>query len=243
MSEPSSVPERRHPVRAAFGWAVFLVLMAMTIFIGFRVWYYYDKLRRGEIVYLPQYTDKFTAAAPLGSSVPIVDRALVETADDPSFGPADAKLTIVEFADFECPYSRAAAPTVRSLTAKYGDRVRFIYRDWPLSTIHSHAESAAVAGGCANNQGKFWAYHDRLYGGTGLGYSDLVRYAREAGLDSKAFESCLAENRYKEEVKKDLSDGIDAGVRGTPTFFLNGQRIEGDVPYNVFEQLIGKLLQ
>ncbi|MBI4458252.1 DsbA family protein [Candidatus Uhrbacteria bacterium] len=240
---PDSSSEPRHPVRAAIGWLVFLALMAATIFIGWRVWFYYDKIRRGEIVHLPQFTERFTAAAPNGAGLPLVDRAAIETADDPSFGPADAKLTIVEFADFECPYSRASAPTVRSLMAKYGDRVRFIYRDFPLSTIHARAETAAVASECADAQGKFWAYHDRLYGSTALGYGDLVRYAAEAGLDKAAFEKCLAENRYKDEVVADLTQGIDAGVRGTPTFFLNGQILEGDVPRDVFEQLIEKLLQ
>lgn len=240
---PDTSSERSHPVRAVIGWTIFLVLMAGTIFVGYRVWFYYDKIRRGEIVHLPQFTERFTAAAPLGSALPVADRAVLETADDPSFGPADAKLTIVEFADFECPYSRAAAPTVRSLMAKYGNRVRFIYRDFPLSTINTRAETAAVASECANAQGKFWAYHDRLYGSASLGYGDLVRYAAEAGLDKNAFEKCLAENRYKEEVAADLAAGIDAGVRGTPTFFLNGQSLEGDVPRDVFEQVIEKLVQ
>ncbi len=228
------------------GWTVFLVLLAAVLFVGYRTWYYYDKIRRGELVDLPQFTDRFTAVGGSSFSSGTADRAAVETDGNAELG-ADrehAKLTIVEFADFECPYSKDEATIVRTLMAKYGDRVRLIYRHYPLETIHPSALEAAVAADCAKEQGKFWAYHDKLFlNSPSLGFQDLLRYAREAGLDDAQFQRCLEANRYKDAVMKDENDAKALGLEGTPTFFFNGRMIAGAIPQQTFEQLIQRMIK
>lgn len=240
------VPEDRRIGCSIVGWLAFLVALSLILFLGYRTKVYYDHLRAGNIIELPQFTSRFTAKA--GSKKAIsaaADRAKVETKDDPSLGlESDAKLTIVEFADFECPYSKDEAPIVRTLMAKYGDRVRFIYRDFPLDSIHANARQAASAAECAREQGKFWAYHDKLYlNAPALGFKDLVRYAEETGLDVRQFEKCLTEDRYRDAVAKDAAAANAVGVTGTPTFFLNGQRIEGAIPADALEGLVEKMIR
>lgn len=239
------LPEDRRIGCSILGWLAFLLAMAFIIYMGYRTKGYYDDLRAGNIVELPQFTSRFTA--PAGSkraAAAAIDQAKVEAADQPTLGlEQGAKLTIVEFADFECPYSKEVAPVIRTLMAKYGDRVRFIYRDFPIDSIHANARQASSAAECAREQGKFWAYHDKLYlNSPALGFKDLLRYAEEAGLDSVQFEKCLIEDRYRAEIAKDEAAAASVGVTGTPTFFLNGQPIEGAIPADVFESIVDKIL-
>jgi protein-disulfide isomerase len=165
----------------------------------------------------------------------------VVTADDPAFGPpqAQAKVTVVEFADYECPYCQQASSIVRSLSLKYQSSVRFIIRDFPLSQIHPDALAGAEAAGCAEEQGKFWPMYDRLFAQNGtLARTNLDQAAASIGLDSKAFDQCLDSHRRLPEIRADQADGTKAGVVGTPTFFINGQRIAGVIPQDTFEQII-----
>jgi protein-disulfide isomerase len=238
------VPDGRKPGCSVLGWVLFFVAFVVIIFVGYRTKGYYDRLRSGDIVELPQFTQKFTAGRKT-SPVAVADRAVVESGDQPTLGTEEgAVLTIVEFADFECPYSKEEAPVIRQLMAKYGDRVRFVYRDYPIESLHADARQASVAAECAREQGKFWAYHDKLYANApSLGFSSLLRYAEEAGLDEMQFERCLTENRYLDAVVKDTAAAAELGVAGTPTFFLNGQKVEGAVPVEAFERLIESFLK
>lgn len=238
---------RRNVGCAVIGWAVFAVVFGLIVFFGYRVAIYYGKIRRGELIDLPQFRDKLTVAG--GNrriSFTTVDRVDVESGDHPAEGaePEDAKLTIVQFADFQCPYSKEEATVFRKLMRKYGDRVRFIYRDFPLDTIHPDATQAALAAECAREQGKFWAYHDKLYvNAPGLSFAELLRYSEEVGLDTRQFETCLVDERYRNKVSEDRAAAERLGLQGTPTFFLNGQRVEGAIPAHIFEGLIEKLLK
>jgi len=218
-----------------------LGLLASGIFAA-QVWYYLRLLRSGETVDL-QFTSRFTTApTSTGSGATTAQIFDTVSADDPALGAADAPLTIVEFADFECPFSKEESSVVRELAARYPDRVRFIYRDFPLSDIHPRAESAARAGACAHEQGKFWAMHDKLFQNTpALAESDLKRYAQEIGLDVARFNACLTTEKYRDEVQDDYEAGVAAGVRGTPTFFIAGRRVEGAIPAPIFEQIIKQL--
>ena len=231
---------------AIFGWAVFFIFFGAVILLGYRVWFYSDKIRHGEILDLPQFTAKLTESKDAPSSASAyVDPASVESGDEPMLGNAgDPKLTIVEFGDFECPYSKDAATIVRTLMASRGDRVRFIYRDFPVESLHANALQAAIAAECAREQGKFWQYHDKLYANqNSLGLASLYRYGEETGLDGAKFQECLAAERHKDAVEADLTAAAAAGVRGTPTFFFNGLRVEGLIPDDVFGKIVDRLLQ
>jgi protein-disulfide isomerase len=227
-----------------------VLFACLTAFLGwfsYRLWFYYGQLRSGEIVELPQYTEKFTAsgsvASELVSAEAYTDAAVTGTGR-PSMGPADAPLTVTVFADFECPFSKDAYTAYRALMAKYGDRVRFVYREHPLGSIHPEAMQAAMAAECAHEQGRFWVYHDKLFlNAPAFGFGDLVRYADEVGLEGQQFERCLAEGRYRAAVEADGAAALALGVRGTPTFFFNGRPVEGAVPQDVLEALMTKFIE
>lgn len=163
----------------------------------------------------------------------------VQVASDPKRmrGNPSAPVMIVEFSDYQCPYCRQAETTVKDLLKKYGDKVSLSYRDFPLNN-HPHARLAAEASRCAGEQGKFWEYHDQLFSASDLQRPALVEYARSLKLDAKQFESCIDGGKYKAEVERDLQDGMQAGVSGTPGFFINGVAISGAQPPAAFIRLI-----
>jgi protein-disulfide isomerase len=162
--------------------------------------------------------------------------------DDPSMGPKDAPIQIIEFSDFECPYCKRGADAVQKVTEHYGDKVHLVFRDFPLS-FHKKAKLAAEASQCANDQGKFWEYHNKLFvSQRKLNKEDLLGYARDFGLDLKAFESCLDTGKYSQEVQKDMNDGSAAGVKGTPCFFINGIYLSGAQPFESFREIIDEEL-
>jgi protein-disulfide isomerase len=164
--------------------------------------------------------------------------------DDPSWGPADAKVTMVEFGDFECPYCKQWYATVyEKLQANYGTRIHFVFRDFPLLSIHPDAKPAAIAANCAGEQGRYWDYFRMLYGDSrGLGSSQYQTYAQEVGLNLSSFNSCLTSGRYDKEISLDLQDGQRNGVSGVPAFFINGRLISGLQPYETFQQTIDEEL-
>jgi protein-disulfide isomerase len=160
--------------------------------------------------------------------------------DDPVFGAADAPITIIEFADFQCPYcQRHVLETYPLLIQNYGDQIRFVYKDYPLVSIHPQAFPSALASHCAQEQGMFWEYHDLLYSGQfELGDEAYFAYAVDLGLDTAEFTVCYEEARYSEAVQADYNFGAQLGVSSTPTFFINGIAVVGAQPYSVFAQII-----
>lgn len=187
------------------------------------------------------------------SNPPAKTKLVAPTVDGaPVLGAAGAPVTIIEFSDFQCPYCRSFwAETLPALKKNYIDpgKVKLAYRNFPLS-IHPAAPVSAEAGLCAREQGKFWELHDKIFTeqqrkGTGtisFGAADLKKWATDLGLDSGQFEGCLASGKYKNEVQKDFSDGIAAGVDATPFFFLNGTPIRGAVPYDALARAIDQEL-
>jgi protein-disulfide isomerase len=159
-------------------------------------------------------------------------------ATGPSRGPADAKVTIVEFSDFQCPYCGAAFGTVETLMQQYAGKVKLVFRQFPLP-IHPNAEKAAEASLCAADQGKFWEMHDLLFKNQKkLEVSDLKTYAASAGLDGPKFAQCLDSGDKKKQVDADLEAGQAAGVNGTPAFFINGVFLNGALPPEEFKKVI-----
>jgi len=158
-------------------------------------------------------------------------------------GNADAPVTIVEFADFQCPYCRKAEATLNELLKKYDGRVKLAYRDFPLSQIHDHAEMAAEASHCALSQGKFWEMHDAMFvDGAKLDEGGLVKSAAGLGMDQSSFESCLKSGKYKSVVQQDIEAGSQVGVEATPAFFINGESLSGARPEAEFSEIIDRQL-
>jgi protein-disulfide isomerase len=148
-------------------------------------------------------------------------------------------VTIVEFSDFQCPYCKQVQGTLKDLLAKYNGRVKLAFRDFPMRAIHPRAQTAAEASRCAEEQGKFWEYHDALFADQSkLDATGLASTARSMGLDEKSFQSCLASGKFKAQIETDLQDGGKAGVAGTPGFFVNGIFLSGSQPQAEFEKII-----
>lgn len=165
--------------------------------------------------------------------------------DDVILGEVDAPVTIVEFGDFECPFCKRmhddAGKQIRAEYVKTG-KVRMVYRDFPLS-FHPSAVPAAEAAGCAQDQGKFWEYHDALFERQAqISTIDYVALAGTLGMNTASFKSCVDTRKYKAEVEADYQAGIAAGVDGTPASFVNGQFVSGAQPYSVFKAAIEKAL-
>ena len=173
----------------------------------------------------------------------------VSADDDPVLGNPDAPVTIIEFSDYQCPFCRRfwqqTLPLIKQNFIDTG-KVKLVYRDFPLN-FHQYAQKAAEAAECAGEQGKYWEYHDILFERqaewSAQGVQKFKDYAVELGLDLEQFSSCLDSGKYAQEVQKDYQDGISYGVRGTPTFFINGVKIVGAQPYQTFETVINQFLQ
>jgi protein-disulfide isomerase len=160
----------------------------------------------------------------------------------PAKGPEGAPVTIVEFSDFECPYCARVNPALDQVVKKYGDKVRLVFRQFPLN-IHANAQKAAEASLCARDQGKFWEMHDAMFKEQrSLGVEQLKEKAARLDLDAETFNECLDSSRYAEAVVADLQAGSAVGVTGTPAFFINGRFISGAQPYADIAKLIDEEL-
>lgn len=233
-----------HARRNVVAGAATLVAIALVAAFAWRVAHYATLIRSGELTEADlAFVDRVSSpgGSPLSADASLEAIPGLATADDPSLGARDAVLTVVEFADFGCPFSREESVVVRSLAAALGDRVRFVYRDFPIDELHPEARAASEAAECAAEQGMFWEYHDKLYANqSDHSAAALRRYAVELNLDAGDFARCLESDRNVREIAEDVAAGTKAGVYGTPTFFLNGTRVPGAIPEDVFEKLIDR---
>ena len=181
------------------------------------------------------------------------DKVNVSVDDDAFIGNERAKVTIVEFSDFQCPFCRTFwSGAYQQIKKEYVDtgKARFVYRDFPLS-FHPAAMPAAQASQCAKDQGKFWEMHEKMFseqeklgqGTIQFGVSDIKKWASQIGLDTNKFNQCLDSEKYKLEVEKDMADGSAYGVSGTPTLFINGKPVIGAQPFSVFKVIIDEELK
>jgi protein-disulfide isomerase len=160
-----------------------------------------------------------------------------------TLGPADAPITIVEFSDYQCPYCRRWHQQVyQPLLNEYPGKIKLVYRQLPLTSLHPDAFSAAEAALCAGEQGSYWQFHDKLFSSESLGSSVYLQYAQDIGLEMTTFEACITERKYKDAVQADSDFAVNLGVQSTPTFFINGLAIVGAQPLDVFKQVIDKEL-
>jgi protein-disulfide isomerase len=164
-------------------------------------------------------------------------------ATGPAKGPQDAKVTIVEFSDFQCPFCSKGRKVIDDVVKMYGNKVRVVFRDFPLD-FHDKAQKASEAGLCANDQGKFWEMHDWMFDNQQtLDVDTLKAAARKLGLDGAKFDQCMTSNQHEADVKRNMADGRKAGVSGTPAFFINGVMLSGALPIERFKSEIDRALK
>lgn len=182
--------------------------------------------------------------ASLGCSSPTplgAPACVVPLGSAPTRGPADAWVTIVEFADFQCAFCGEAESTIRSVdSARPG--LRWAFKHFPLKSIHPHAADASLAAECANSQGKFWPMHDQLFMHQGaLDPGSLAKYAEAIGLDQSSYQECMESGAGGVRVAADFNQGLAIGVEGTPAFFINGQLLAGAYPASDFVDIIDQV--
>jgi protein-disulfide isomerase len=163
------------------------------------------------------------------------------TAEDHAQGPESADVTLVEYGDYECPHCGRAYPTVQQVQKQFGKRLRFVFRNFPLSEMHPHAEAAAEVAEFAGVQGKFWEMHDRLFENQErLGEALFLDLGEALKLSTTAMRQALEEGMFEARVRADFKGGVRSGVNGTPTFFINGHRHDGSFD---FETLVSAVHQ
>jgi protein-disulfide isomerase len=166
------------------------------------------------------------------------------SADGPSRGPADARITVIEFADFQCPYCRRMEPVLRQMLERYPRDLRLVYRHMPLTNLHPDAMHAAQASMCAAPQGKFWEMHDALFADPpALSVAELKATAARLGLRAGEFDACLDSGRTEPVVKADAEDALAHGVDGTPGLFINGRFYSGALSPERLSSVIDDELQ
>lgn len=171
-------------------------------------------------------------------------RVDIATAGHPTLGPANAPVTIVEFSDFECPFCGNLFPVLKEIEAKYADKIRVVYRQFPLTQIHPHAQKAAEASLCAKDQNRFWEYHDSLFANQReLSEEALKTRAAELKLDTAAFNRCLDSGSQAAAVRKDVAEGYKAGVTGTPALYINGRPYRAEGSFEAIAKAIDEELE
>ncbi len=182
------------------------------------------------------------AGALIAGLVMVVRSIGITTEDRHILGNKNAKVTLVEYSDFQCPFCERALPTIKQILADYGDKVNLEYKHFPLS-FHPFAQKAAEASECAAEQGKFWEFHDYAFAHQDtLSLEALTQWGRDLKLNTSAYDSCLASGKYAAKVAADYQAGVALGVQGTPATFVNGVLVSGAQPYSVFKQAVDQAL-
>jgi protein-disulfide isomerase len=248
MNEKPSLPQQEDNItfRRSHFYSILVVLaFAVGVLVGYMAWG-----RNSGLAAPAPVAENPTAQSQGVVEAPVTPqqqaqyvRYDVPTEGFPSLGPADAPITIVEFSDFQCPFCRRFyQETYKPLLDAYPGKIRFVYRDLPLTSIHPEAMPAAIAAACANEQDAYWPYHDKLFGSEQLGKDVYLQYATDLKLDMTAFQECIASDRHTNAINKDADFAIKLGVNSTPTFFINGLAVVGAQPLSVFQQVIDKEL-
>ncbi|OGH88322.1 MAG: hypothetical protein A3J93_04675 [Candidatus Magasanikbacteria bacterium RIFOXYC2_FULL_42_28] len=225
------------------GLAVLVALVAIIFLILVTRYYFEIKNGRGEILFQEVYGG-FTGPVGAGGA-DAVTREQVESIDDPFLGNPTAGIVVVEFVDFKCPNCSAALPIMKQVLQKYGHKIKLIIRDFPVESTHPGAGQLAEIANCASEQGLYWVAHDWFYAHqtelNGVLSTEQIKVvAGQIGLDYNKLSVCLRQSTIKIEVNRDYVDGYSAGVRGTPTFFINGKKVEGVIPFTVWDKFLEK---
>ncbi len=217
-------------------WMLLGVLGIFVIFFGVRVYWFVQELRN---THTPS---GFTASRVDFREVILESQNILVPQDAPSIGASQAALRVQVFCDFQCPYCGAAYPIIREFVTRHQDQVQLVFRHFPNEESHPYAGVAAVAAECAKAQGMFWPYHDTLFQHQDqLDPTSLRQFAVRVGLKEKSFMQCVQDNGRKARVDQDLAEALKLGVRGTPTWFINGKKVEGVLPLHVWEEVLSKV--
>jgi protein-disulfide isomerase len=229
-------PEDTFTFKRSHFYAVVTVLaFAVGVLLGYVVWGYDAS---GERATAPGQV----AEAP-ATEAPNFKRYDVPTKGFYAIGPDNAPITIVEFSDYQCPFCRRWHQEVyEPLLAAYPGKIKLVYRNLPLTSIHPDAMGAAEAAMCAGEQDAYWQYHEKLFNGETLGSQAYLQYAQELSLNMDKFQSCLNDHKYKPAIESDSDFAVNMGISSTPTFFINGLAVVGAQPLSVFKQVIDKEL-
>jgi len=238
-----SVPEETVTFKKSHFYSVLVVLaFAVGILVGYVAWGRNATVTAAAPTAAPQQPSGPVVEAPQPTRSPYT-RYDIPTEGYPSLGPADAKITIVEFSDFQCPFCRRFhAETYKPLLDAYPGQIRFVYRNLPLTSIHPNAMPAAVASLCANDQNAYWNFNEKLFDNDTLDEATYIQYATDLGLDVNKFKACLTSGSHDAFIKQDMDFSLGLGVQSTPTFFVNGLALIGAQPLSSFKQLIDKEL-
>lgn len=222
---------------------IVILLLGFFVVATGRYWW---QIKNGQTVVLQgPWTKNFTAGgASTGSQV--VNRTQLEVLNAPYLGRSSAPLVIVEFVDFKCPNCLAAAPIVQQLASKYGQKIKIIFRNFPIESIHPGADELAVVAACAARQGRYLPMSDLLFRrfnslSVPLSLTDIHLLSMDAVVGETELKGCMADPKVLDEVLSDFTAGVGFGVAGTPTFFVNGQKIEGAVPLAAWQSYLSSL--
>ncbi len=223
------------------------LIVVFTITIAATTLRYWWQIKHGQLGVLQQrFGSGFTASLAGGAGASKIDRTKLETSDDPYLGRPGAPTVIVEFADFKCPNCKVSAPILHQVAKKFGAKAKIIIRDFPAESIHPGATILAQVAYCAGQQNHYWQMHDALYENQDIlsdtmSVTELASLADKAGIDFNELQKCYTSPEAVQEVKRDYLDGISFGARGTPTFFINGEKVEGTVPFAAWERYLGNV--
>jgi len=202
-----------------------------------------EKIEKFEQQFSHHFTIDESLAKTPSASILEKDIAAFIRPNNPTFGDAAAPITIVAFLDFECPFSQESYPIFKEAALKYEPVIQVIFKHFPLSTIHPSSLDASLAAECAREQNKFWDYYNAVFEQKKLTKTSLSTYAKELGLNEKIFTACLDGKKFVNQVQQDLRDGLELGVRGTPTYFVNNKKIEGVMTKEQWDNIILKEME
>ncbi|MDO8668577.1 MAG: thioredoxin domain-containing protein [bacterium] len=222
-------------------WGVLIIIIIAIIlfFLAVSASYFVGEIKNAKL--------KLNQAEPIRQLKESGQKYDAASGDNYWLGSANAKITIVEFGDFACPVCLQSFPTVREISLRYKNDIKLIWRDYPV--VSDYSANLALAARCAGEQGLFWPMHDKLFQNQGVGQTDdkiaqfdeLAALANQIGANQAKFKDCFDRQKYLPQIQKDLTDGQAFGIAGTPTYFIDGYKLEGDVPLDIFIKMIEQL--
>jgi protein-disulfide isomerase len=241
--QDSTLPHARRRVLLWLAIIALLIIAPPLVWLGVLTVRYYGQIKGGNSISLPDQRLQASIARQIANTnVTKEDLArLIPFGRVPETGSPGAKITVIEFVDYQCPYSQRSAAPVRQVMAAMGDRVRFMIRDFPILELHPEAKQVALAANCVLEQGQeaYWRFHDLLFADQEhLTLADLYVKAQQAGVDTTKYDECVASSRYARKIEEDVKVGIRAGVQGTPTFFVNGVKFQGSLDAKMLTQIL-----